>query len=78
MMMVDVSVEYEVPSDGGFVMEVNLIDCNLEPELRDKIFEYMKSEKVLLDYLKKILPSAKIQKVVRKRPSQTLQEANLR
>jgi hypothetical protein len=59
-------------------MEVNLIDCNLEPEQRDKIFEHMKNEKMLLDYLKKILPNAKIRKVVRNPPSQTLQEANLR
>jgi hypothetical protein len=68
-----VSVEYEVPSNDSFVMEVNLIDCNPEPELRDKIFEHMKSEKMLLDYLKRILPNAKIRKVVRKPPSQTLQ-----
>jgi len=73
-----VSIEYEVPSNGRFVMEVNLIDCNLEPEQRDKIFEHMKNEKMLLDYLKKILPNAKIRKVVRNPPSQTLQEANLR
>jgi hypothetical protein len=53
-------------------MEVNLLDCNLEPAQRDKIFDYMKDEMMLLDYLKKILPNAKIQKIIRKPPSQSL------
>jgi hypothetical protein len=63
------SIQYEVPSNGSFVMEVNLLDCNLEQGQRDKIFNYMKDEMMLLDYLKKILPNAKIQKVIRKPPA---------
>ena len=43
-------VEYEMPSNGNFVMQVNLIDCNLDPVLRDNIFDHMNNEKMLLEY----------------------------
>lgn len=62
-------VEYEMPGNDNFVMEVNLIDCNVDPALRDKIFDYMKNEKMLLDYLKKVLPNVKITKLTRSPPS---------
>lgn len=65
-------VEYEMPSNGNFVMEVNLIDCNLDPVLRDNIFDHMKNEKMLLGYLKKILPNAKVKKITRKLPEESL------
>ena len=65
-------IEYEIPSNGNFVMQVNLIDCNLTSVLRDKIFDYMKNEKILLDYFKKVLPNAKVVKIVRNPPNESL------
>ncbi len=61
-------VEYEMPRDGSFVMGVNLIDCDLNPVQRDKIFEYMKNEKMLLEYLRNVLPNAKIKKIIKNPP----------
>ena len=65
-------IEYEIPSNGNFVMQVNLIDCNLTPVLRDKIFDYMKNEKMLVEYLKRILPNAKLRKILRNPPKESL------
>jgi hypothetical protein len=62
------SVEYEMPSNGSFIMEVNLIDCNLDPALRDGIFDRMKDEKNLLDYLKKVMPNIKVRKIIKSPP----------
>jgi hypothetical protein len=58
------SVEYEMPSNDGFVMEVKFIDCKLDPALKEKVFDYMKNEKMLLEYLKQVLPNAKIRKII--------------
>jgi hypothetical protein len=66
------SIEYEIPSNGNFVMEVKLIDCNLKMEQREKIFDHMKSETMLLDYLRKASPNAKIRKIVRESPNLTI------
>ena len=65
-------VEYEMPSAGSFFMGVNLIDCDLNPVLRDKIFDHMKNEKMLLEYLKKVLPNAKIRKIIKNPPRESL------
>jgi hypothetical protein len=66
------SVEYEMPSNGSFIMEVNLIDCNLDPALRDGIFDHMKDEKNLLDYLKRVMPNIKVRKIIKNAPRELL------
>jgi len=66
------SVEYEMPSNGSFIMEVNLIDCNLDPALRDGIFGHMKNEKNLLDYLKRVMPNIKVRKIIKNAPRELL------
>lgn len=66
-------VEYEMPSNGSFVMEVHLIDCNLDSVIRDKIFDHMKNEKMLIDFLKNVLPNAKVMKIIRKLPEDSFE-----
>jgi hypothetical protein len=58
------SVEYEMLSNDGFVMEVKFIDSKLDPALKEKVFDYMKNEKMLLEYLKQVLPNAKTRKII--------------
>jgi hypothetical protein len=61
-----------MPSNGSFIMEVNLIDCNLDPVLRDGIFDHMKDEKNLLDYLKRVMPNIKVRKIIKNAPRELL------
>jgi hypothetical protein len=64
------SVEYEMLSNEKFVMQVNLIDCNLDPAHKDEIFDYMKNEEMLLKYLKKVLPNARVKKIIKDPPKE--------
>ena len=64
------SIEYEMPNNDDFVMEVKFIDCILDPGLKDKIFDHMKNENMLLEYLKDVLPNVKIRKIIKNAPSE--------
>lgn len=59
-------------SNEKFVMQVNLIDCNLNPAYKDEIFDYMKNEEMLLEYLGKVLPNAKVRKIIKTPPKELL------
>ena len=68
------SVEYEMLRNEKFVMQVNLIDCNLDPAHKDEIFDFMKNEEMLLEYLKKVLPKAKVRKIIKDPPKELLEQ----
>jgi hypothetical protein len=64
------SVEYEMTNKDSFVMQVNFIDCNLDPTVSEEVFDYMKDEKTLLEYLRKVLPKAKVKKIIKNLPNE--------
>ena len=66
------SVEYEMTSKDGFIMQVNFMDCNLDPAVSEGIFDYMKNEKTLIEYLRKVLPKAKVKKIIKNSPNKSL------